>query len=65
MTEFDGDFGEAGRIVAYDPAAPPKGGMPPFLLWTLVIGTTIVLCVIGMFILSNAFADPVGGCGGG
>ncbi len=67
MTELDGGVGEAGRILAYDPAAPPKqpGSVPPFLLWSLVIGTTIVLCVIGMFILSNAFADPVGGCGGG
>jgi hypothetical protein len=67
VTELDGDFGEAGRILAYDPAGPPKqpDGMPPFLLWSLVIGTTIVLCVIGLFVLNSAFADPVGGCGGG
>ena len=39
--------------------------MPPFLLWSLVIGTTIVLCVIGLFVLNSAIADPVGGCGGG
>jgi hypothetical protein len=64
MAEFDG---EAGRILAYDPAAPPKqpGSMPPFLLWFLIVGTSIVLGLIGLFVLNSAFADPVGGCGGG
>jgi hypothetical protein len=67
MTEFDGGFGEAGRILAYDPATPPKqpGGMPQWLLWTLVVGTSIVLGLVGLFVLNSAFANPVGGCGGG
>ncbi len=70
MIDFDGSVAEPGRVQLYDPGAPPPppkepSGMAPWLLWTLVLGTAIVLGLIGLFVLNSAFADPVGGCGGG